>query len=584
MTKKSAVSRRDFLRGAAVAGVGAATVGLAGCQTDAGAATPSTSGASELITIPPVPQWDYETDVVVLGYGFAGQGAALEASDAGASVIVCDKAPREHVGGSSAANKNWSSGTLGPDAEADFNYHVSLCGPTVTDMDAIRMHCEENQKLPEYFEKLGAQVNHYEDVIAYTMIPGGPEMLRPGTPNALQCLAPQSYIDENPNTPWQEWMIDLLEEREIPLMCNTAGKQLIRNPITGEILGVKCLTDLTFTKDFIEQGGTEIYIKANKGVVLATGGYEANPEMLINYSIHPKTSYVTMYGGPYQQGEGVTMAAEVGAKLWHMNKRETHMFACTPASKELGVGQGVSCWATNCSTHPTIIVNRDGKRFYNEFHFGNHSEQSRAWDIFEMKKEEADGYDYADYRNVPFFWIFDDTTMKDKVLGYDGRFMQVFGIYMWSEDNQAELDRGWFVSADTLEELANKIEIKDGYGRDIGMNAAGLAETVAKYNEYCAAGEDLDFGRRPDSMLPIVTPPFYAMELCECQTNTDGGPKRNGDCQVLDQNDQPIPRLYCAGELGSIYGHLYNGQQNIPEAQTSGMRAGRHAASLDSWD
>ncbi|MCL2826220.1 MAG: FAD-binding protein, partial [Eggerthellaceae bacterium] len=83
---------------------------------------------------------------------------------------------------------------------------------------------------------------------------------------------------------------------------------------------------------------------------------------------------------------------------------------------------------------------------------------------------------------------------------------------------------------------------------------------------------------------PLVTPPFYAMEICECQTNTQGGPKHNGDCQVLDALDQPIPRLYVAGELGSIYGCMYNGMQNIPETLSSGIRAARHINTLTAWD
>ena len=115
------------------------------------------------------------------------------------------------------------------------------------------------------------------------------------------------------------------------------------------------------------------------------------------------------------------------------------------------------------------------------------------------------------------------------------------------------------------------------------MDAAGLVETVNKYNQYCAAGKDPDFGRRPEILLPVSAPPFYAMEICECQTNTQGGPEHNKYRQTLDADGKPIPRLYSVGELGSIYGFLYNGGGNIPEAYSSGRVAARHAAALTPW-
>lgn len=579
-----ALSRRSFLTGAAVVAAGAAVTGLAAC-TQPGADGGSGSTGSD----PNIPTtWDYEADVVVLGFGFAGQAAALEASDLGASVLILDKAPREHVGGSSAANVNHDFSFIGPDPETNIKYVTAECWGTVDDPETIRMQIEENHKLPAWFESLGGRVEYRRTVPTYPTIPGAAEM--DTETNSFVVLPPQAYIDEFPSpasgrSPFQEWMCDLIEERNIPLMCNTAGTELIQDGITGEILGVMALTDLTFSADFKQQpGGKEIYVKAKKGVVVATGGYEANHEMLKNYAPHPHSGHVTMYGSPYSNGEGLTMTTQVGAKLWHMNKKECHSFACAPASEELGGAMLVSCWATQIGDQPGIMVNRDGKRFYNEYHFGGHSDQTRTWDAFTHKNVPDDDYTYCDYRNIPFYFIFDDTTMKEKQLGRNNRFIQVLGGYLWSKDNQAELAKGWITQADTLEDLGKKVEIKNYFGEVVGMDAAGLAETVAKYNEYCASGVDAEFGRRADTLLPIVKPPFYAMEICDCQTNTQGGPKHNGHCQVLDAFDRPISRLYVAGELGSIYGHLYNGGENIPEASSGGRRAARHAVGLTAWD
>ena len=584
--KGTSLSRRNFIKGATIAGVGAAAVGLAGCQSDNTGTAEASS--NDVVLRPAVENWDHEADIVVIGYGFAGQAAAIEADDLGSSVIVLDKAPREYIGGSSAANVNYDFANLGPDPETNIKYVTSECWGTVDDPETIRMQIEENHKLPEWFESMGASIVWNYRRPTYNTIPGADEMDVEN--NTFNAYPPQEYLDKFPSpdsgrSPWQEWWCDMLDEREIPLMCNTQATELIQNAATGEIVGVKALTDVTFTKDFKqEEGGTEIFVKANKGVIVACGGYEANHEMVGNFGPHTHSGYVSWYGGPLSTGDGLAMCTKVGAKLWHLNKKEAHSFSCRAASEELGGSQNVNFWAQQNTDTPSIIVNRLGKRFYNEYHFGGHSDQTRPWDYFNHKNDDVDDYNYADYPNIPFFAIFDDTTMKNKRIGINTRFMQVMGVYRWSEDNLAELDKGWIIQADTLEELAGKIKIKNFFGEEVGMDADGLVETVAQYNEYCAAGEDAEFGRNPSSMLPLVTPPFYAMELCECQTNTQGGPKHNGHCQVLDAFDEPIPRLYVAGELGSIYGHLYNGGENIPEASSGGRRAARHANDLSAWD
>jgi len=291
-----------------------------------------------------------------------------------------------------------------------------------------------------------------------------------------------------------------------------------------------------------------------------------------------------MYGSPYSTGDGITMVTKAGAQLWHMNKTETHNWATTVGSKQLGVGRPVNAWATGIAKGPGIVVNRDGKRFMNEYHNGGHSDNHRKYHEFEHMHMPADDYEYCDYRNTPFFWIFDDTTMKAGVLGSTSHWAGVLGIHKWSADNSYELAKGWFIKADTVDALAKQCVVKDFYGRVVGMNAAGLVAEVNKYNTYAAAGKDLDFGRRASTMAPIVKPPFYLMEVCECQTNTQGGPKHNLYSQVLDPSDQPIPGLYAAGEFGSIYGFMYNGAGNLAEALAMGRVAGRHVVTIDSWD
>lgn len=142
------------------------------------------------------------------------------------------------------------------------------------------------------------------------------------------------------------------------------------------------------------------------------------------------------------------------------------------------------------------------------------------------------------------------------------------GIYSWSGDNSAEIEKGWILRADTIKELAKKIKVPPGE----------MADTVARFNRYCRDGSDPEFQRSGGSMSSISSPPYYALELGLALVNTQGGPKRNRFSQVLDPYDKPIPRLYAAGELGSFFGFLYQEGSNYPEAWATGRIAGERAA------
>jgi len=110
------------------------------------------------------------------------------------------------------------------------------------------------------------------------------------------------------------------------------------------------------------------------------------------------------------------------------------------------------------------------------------------------------------------------------------------------------------------------------------MKPADLESSVMRYNEHCKKQEDADFGRPPKSLVSLERPPFYSVALYPAAFNTQGGPRRNAKCQVVDPDNQPIPRLYSAGELGSFWGWMYNGGGNNAEALCTGRIAGRNAA------
>ncbi len=133
-----------------------------------------------------------------------------------------------------------------------------------------------------------------------------------------------------------------------------------------------------------------------------------------------------------------------------------------------------------------------------------------------------------------------------------------------------EIEKGWVVQADTIEELAELINIEP----------EDLANNVAYYNECCANGYDPIAKRPAEYLLPLETAPYYAFPVRPTNTNTQGGARRNTKCEVVDPDGNPIPHLYSAGEFGSYYADIYNRGGNIAECLFTGPMAGKAAAEV----
>jgi len=142
--------------------------------------------------------------------------------------------------------------------------------------------------------------------------------------------------------------------------------------------------------------------------------------------------------------------------------------------------------------------------------------------------------------------------------------------YKWSKDNSVEVKKGWIVKADTIEELAAKIN----------RDPKALKATIDKWNSMCATGKDSEYGRDPKTMSAIVAGPFYAVEIVPTLVATTGGAERNTNSQVLSWSGKPIPRLYEAGELGAYIPNLYQNGTFLADAIFSGRAAAKHALTL----
>jgi succinate dehydrogenase/fumarate reductase flavoprotein subunit len=289
------------------------------------------------------------------------------------------------------------------------------------------------------------------------------------------------------------------------------------------------------------------------------------------YNFPGLKNFIFPYGTPGNTGDGLKMASAAGAQLWHTAALQWGGFCAMAPSRQFGVAVGAGIPKIKDAKN-FIFVNKYGKRFMKETKRLTHNKGTLEILYFDHER--------AEYPNVPAYLVFDETYRRSGPIAYTLKFLDravggpfgyaiVHNIYNWSDDNIAETEKGWLVKADTILDLARRINI----------DPKGLEESIGKFNSYCNNGEDLQFNRGKDSMAPIEKSPFYALEMGLVLVNTQGGPKHNKFCQVLDTDDKPIPRLYAAGELGSFFGFLYQEGSNYPEAWAFGRIAGNQAAS-----
>ena len=309
-----------------------------------------------------------------------------------------------------------------------------------------------------------------------------------------------------------------------------------------------------------QRGNQSINVKARKGVVLTCGGFENNQEMIRNYL--PGVPYCYTSGSPYNEGDGITMAMSVGADLWHMN----NYAGPSMALKVPEIRTSFSMQALHYSKETPggmIVVGPDARRFTDEKYKTRHG------------KIPVNGRWLPLATPCPMFLIFDHTMFSAGPL-YDKHpshgWTQIVERYEWSEDNSAELAKGWIRRADSVAALASIVE----------LDPKALVDSVERWNRHAEAKHDADFGRRL-MMAPIIKAPFYAIELSPSMLNTQGGPRRNEKAQIVRPDGTPIPRLYSAGELGSIYSYLYQGTGNIGECLAFGRISGRNSAEETPW-
>ncbi len=491
------------------------------------------------------PKWDYETDVLIVGYGSAGANAAIAAHDAGAEALIMEKLA--YPGGNSGVCAG--AMVIPESVEEAVQYYRALSFGTA-DEEIIHCFAEEMVGIPRLLTDLGIEfkVRRTEPAYFPSFMTGQMKRIQVSPTGAAGFRI----------------LNGMVQGRKIQVLMDTPATALVQDPQTREVIGARA-----------KRKGKEISILARKGVILSCGGYEYNREMISNHHFPGATNYIFPWGTPGNTGDGIKLASEVGAALWHMAPVEWGAFCAKKPSEKFGsaVGAGLGRAMNEGSF---VFVNKYGKRFMSENTILIHRKAPLEILFFDHER--------AEYRNLPAYMIFDETyRRRGAVASTPKHFEELWGgpvgyptvhkIYEWSLDNQAEIDRGWVLQADSLADLAVKM----------GADGSALEETVRNFNAACKEGQDSQFGRPGKSLTSLETPPYYAVELALTLVNTQGGPKHDKDCRVLDFSNRPIPRLYAAGEVGSFFGFLYQGGSNYPEAWAFGRIAGRKAASEEPW-
>lgn len=510
--------------------------------------------------LPPrhVDKFDEVRDVLVIGYGFAGAATSIEAHDRGLDVLMIEK--MDVPGGISITSGGGFR--IATDSAGAFEYLKATNAGTTPD-DVLQAIAVGMTEMVPYFEKLasvdGAEIHHGERrgsynfpgneafaVIQVMSVPGFDA--RRDWPHVQGGLGPNAF----------KLLLDNVAARGIDVSLSTTALRLITGD-DNEVRGA-----------WIERGGERLAVGARHGVVLCCGGFEGSPEMQRQYFLLGAVRPAAFRGNT---GDGIRMAVDVGADLWHMwhfhgsygyyHPDPDYPFAIRMKQLPTWAPGGVKDAEIQMAW---ILVDRNGRRFTNEY-------VPYVQDTGHRALEPVDTV-AMDYPYVPCYAIVDDVGRQLYPLGKPNLNDTTVTPYEWSDDNKKEIEIGILKQADTIAGLA---EI-------IGCDADVLEESVARWNEACRAGHDADYDRPPVSMVPIEKPPFLVGEMWPLISNTQGGPVHDPCQRVLNAFGEPIPRLFEAGELGSIWGWLYMSGSNLTECLITGRTAGREVSALAPWD
>jgi succinate dehydrogenase/fumarate reductase flavoprotein subunit len=518
-------------------------------------------------------RFDETFDVVVAGFGLAGGIAAITAADAGAKVLLIEKSGVP--GGLSICS--YGAVRSARDPEGAFAY-LKATNDGRTPDDVLRTLAQGMCELEAYLREL-AKINGAVISTSVAEAAGGqddPERRRVGANYPLPgneafyhtTVVDVPGFDAKQHYPWANGapggpklfriVHDHLLKRGIEIRLATPALRLVADPATREVRGVR-----------VGANGTERAIQARRAVILACGGFEGNAEMKAQFL---EGRPILNAAARTNAGDGIRMAQDLGAALWHMwHVHGAYGFRHPDPAYPYAIRlKRFPDWFPGEEDRARvkmawILLDQDGRRFMSEYQPYTQDTGVRAMQHYDPVRQR--------YPRNPAFMICDEVGRKMYPLGRATS--NDPGIrYDWSEDNFKEVELGIIKRADTLEGLAIAL----------GVEPEAVVASVSYWNEQCARASDPEFGRPGGTMTLIRTPPFYGAPVWATVSNTQGGPVHDAESRIMDVYGKPIPRLYAAGELGSSFGHLYLSGGNIAECFVTGRIAGRNAASLRPYE
>ncbi len=543
--KNGQLSRRAFVKTTA-AGIGATALTGIGANPAQGAQVPR--------------HWDKVADVVVVGAGAAGIPAAIEAIEAGASVILVEQ--NFDIGGhaiQSGGSCPLGGGTTlqkkyGIEDSPDLYYQdlVNFSEHRYSDLELVRSFCDNSAPTYEFLVAHGVV---FPDKSPFWREDFGPENVY-----KKRAQGPLWTAGVGPLSPTGAHGTALM--RPLEASARKLGVQILlehslaaihrESPLSGRVLGIAATNQ-----------GKTVNIQARRGVVIATGGHTSN--VLFRRMFDPRlTEEYQVVGEPYssQPGEAEIVAMEIGASLWGLANQTLDRVRPHYLEKPMVIGtwggyqSGNDDLTKSSVFHLMKATGLRSKDYQNQIHVNqvglrivDETQTGLPWfnPCLELNGGKGPG-------GGPIWAVFDADAAKREG---------------WICERPHVDPDGWFFSANTVGELAGRIVSK--YQKE-PMPSANLEKAVARYNSFVDGGKDLDFGK-PGPKYKMQTPPFYAAWSTPMVHDCVSGLRINAKGEVKDLRGLVIPGLYCAGE--SAGGFNLHG---LAKSMVQGRVAGREAA------
>ena len=485
--------------------------------------------------------FDTEYDLVVVGGGASGKSAALEAARAGKSVVILEKMPE--TGGLSmfaegtAAFESSEQKKLGKPAHPDRHFPTKQEGYDKfnayshyrANFDVVRAFVDNSADTIDFLKDLGVEYKTVT-IAAYD------------DPNEVWTF----HLPDGLGARVQELLLSAVEHAGVDIFTETPATELIIED--GKVVGVVA-----------ESEGEPLRV-GGKAVVLATGGMGSNPELIAKYSWFAPSAYNMNTLTPLQNmGDGLMMALSAGAD-------DTNIVTC-PILAAGARDKAMDSHIGAAGVQPGAIwINKTGRRFANEYY--PTSEQRGYQTVFMSRKTKYAVVDnnFTEYRQYTLPQHAGFTANEENIASLrdslDKAYAKFKGTYEEPEQEEGQGGPGGggpmtqveWIADDTLEGLAGQMGLS-------GDAATEFVAQIERWNGYCEAGVDEEFGRAAEVLFPVTDGPFYACTfdpvLGETMV-TMGGIITDGEQNALDANYEPIPGLYMAGnDCGRRFGTEY---------------------------